>query len=120
MRSKKFIYCLFLIISLLGCSNKPSDTVLKQSIGECINKQVPPSWAGSLLGGKNAKVELIEIQQIGDYNEQYRYWPIKARVKGYCQADYLFKTETKSFDKVGDFRVVKDDYGNYKASFVGY
>ncbi len=112
------LFTSFLILN--GCSNAPNDKIIKQSIIECIQKNVPPSWAGSLLGGTDAKVEQIDIQQIGSYNETGKYWPVKARVRGTCQANLLVRKELKYFDKVGEFRIYKDDYGEYKATFIGH
>jgi hypothetical protein len=67
------------------------------------------------MGGRNAVVEKIEIQQIGNYNEQGKYWPVKCRVKGTCDADFLLETKKTAFDKVGDFKIRQDDYGKWYA-----
>ena len=67
------------------------------------------------MGGKNAIVEKIEIQQIGNFNEQGKYYPVKCRVKGTCDAEYLFETKKAAFDKVGDFKIKQDDYGKWFA-----
>ncbi len=101
---------------LSSCSKGPSDEAIKSAITEQLKHQVPLSWSGSLMGGKDAQIELIEIKQKGKFNDQARYWPIRARVKGTCEADFLFKTETKAFDQVGDFKLYQDDYGDWKAS----
>lgn len=101
---------------LSSCSRGPSDDTIKSTITEHLKHQVPMSWSGSLLGGQNAQIELIEIKQRGKFNDQAKYWPIKARVKGVCQANLVFKTENRAFDEVGDFKLYQDDYGNWKAS----
>jgi len=105
---------LFFLIS--SCSQAPSDDVIKSAITNHLKHKVPMSWSGSLMGGKNAYIELIEIKQIGDFNKKLNYWPVKARVKGNCQAEFLFKTETRSFDRIGNFKLYQDDYGNWKAA----
>jgi hypothetical protein len=104
------------LVLLSSCSRAPSDDTIKSAIAELLKHQVPMSWSGSLMGGKNAQIELIEVKQVGKFNDQAKYWPIKARVKGTCQADLLFYTETRAFDRVGDFKLYQDDYGNWKAS----
>ena len=96
-------------------SNQPSNDIIMNSIKSCLKKEVPPSWSGSLMGGKNGLVDLIEVQQIGNYNDQARYWPVKCHVKGSCDADFLLKTERRSFDKIGDFKLKQDNYGNWFA-----
>lgn len=107
------VLCGFLALS---CSRSPSEKAIKTAITELLKQEVPMSWSGSMMGGENAQIELIEIQQIGKFNRQGQYWPVKARVKGSCQANFIFSTETRAFDRVGDFQVRQDDYGNWKAS----
>ena len=96
-------------------NNQPSNDIIMNAIKLMLKKEVPPTWSDSLMGGKNASVDFIEVQQIGNYNDQSRYWPIKCHVKGSCDADFLLKTERRSFDKIGDFKLKQDDYGNWFA-----
>lgn len=101
-------------------SNKPSDDEIKSALVEKFRKDVPATWAGSLMGGKNGVLSYIEIIQIGNYNDQYRYWPMKIRVKGTCDADFIMTTENRSFDKTGDFKIKQDDYGKWMAELEGF
>lgn len=96
-------------------TDKPNDNIIYSAIKEKLKKEVPPTWAGSLMGGRNAVIEKIDIQLFGNYNEQGKYWPVKCRVKGTCDADFLLETKKTSFDKVGDFKIKQDDYGNWFA-----
>lgn len=96
-------------------SSQPTDDVIKSAIKEKLKKDVPPSWAGSLIGSKNAVIEKIDIQQMGNYNETGKYWPVKCRVKGVCDADFLTETRKTAFDKIGDFKLKQDDYGKWYA-----
>lgn len=107
------LFCLAL--GLVSCSRAPSRGAMKQAIAECLQAQVPMSWAGSLMGGKNAHIESMDIVEVGSYQKGGQYWPVKARVKGTCQADFIFKTETVSFDRVGDFKLSRDEYRHWKA-----
>lgn len=95
--------------------SQPTDEIIKNAIIEKLKKEVPHSWAGSLIGGKNGKLDLIEIQQIGNFNDQGKYWPVKCRVKGTCDADFLTETRKVAFDKIGDFKLKQDDYGKWFA-----
>lgn len=104
--------------SNISPSNKTQTTqitedIIKAAIKEQLKREVPATWAGSLMGGKNANVERIDIQQIGNYNDQGKYWPVKCRVKGTSDADFLFETKKTSFDKIGDFKIRQDDYGKW-------
>ncbi|MBZ0203308.1 MAG: hypothetical protein K8I03_09870 [Ignavibacteria bacterium] len=96
-------------------TEKITDEIIISTIKEKLKKEVPPTWAGSLMGGRNAVIEKIDVQQIGNYNEQGKYWPVKCRVKGICDADLLFETKKVAFDKVGDFKIHQDDYGKWYA-----
>lgn len=98
--------------------DKPTDQEVTSAIATALHKSVPLTWAGNLMGGSKGVVKSLSIQQWGTYNEQYKYWPVKVRVVGTCEVDNLFSTETKSFDKVGDFKLKKDDYGKWIAEFV--
>ena len=107
--------------SKLGTSQTPSksatpqitEEIISTAIKEELKKEVPGTWAGSLMGGKNAVIEKIEIKQIGNYNEQGKYWPVKCRVKGKCEADFLTEKRIMAFDKIGDFKIKQDDYGKW-------
>ncbi len=110
------VLAVFSVCLLTSCARPPSKTVIKSAITDYLHLQVPISWSRSLMGGKNAKIELIEIKAVGKFKKQGNYWPVKARVKGTCEASLILSTETRRFDKVGDFELSQDDYGNWKAS----
>jgi uncharacterized coiled-coil protein SlyX len=101
-------------------SNKPSDNDIKNTLVEKFRKEVPATWAGSLMGGKNGVLSSIEILQFGNYNEQLKYWPVKIRVKGICDAEFIMTTEKRTFDKTGDFKFKQDDYGKWTADLEGF
>lgn len=101
-------------------TEKISDNIIYSAIKEKLKREVPPTWAGSLMGGKNAVIEKIDIQQIGNYNGQGKYWPVKCRVKGVCDADLLVETKKVAFDKIGDFKIKQDDYGNWYAELESF
>lgn len=96
-------------------TNQLTEEIVFTAIKELFKKEVPPTWAGSLMGGRNGIIEKIEIKQVGKYNEQSKYWPVKCRVKGSCTADFIAETKTTNFDKVGDFKIKQDDYGKWYA-----
>jgi hypothetical protein len=99
-------------------TEKPTDQEVASAIATYLKKSVPVLWAGNLMGGSNGMVKTLSIQKWGNYNDQYRYWPVNVRVAGTCTVDNIFSKETKSFDKTGDFKLKKDDYGNWTAEFV--
>lgn len=101
-------------------NSKPSDNEIKSALVEKFKKEVPATWAGSLMGGKNGVLTSIEILQFGNYNDQLKYWPIKIRVKGTCDADFIMTTEKRSFDKTGEFKFRQNDYGKWTADLEGF
>lgn len=121
MPTQRKLWQVFLVLATacslsFSCSTGPSDDTVRSTIAESLRRQVPSTWSGSLLACKTAQIELIEIKQRGKFNKKAGYWPIKARVKGSCEVDLVFKKEMKEFDQVGDFRLYQDDYGEWKAS----
>jgi len=115
----KIIFVLFTITTSLffySCSNEPSKEKVIATIKTQLEQKFPSSWSEGLLNGKNAKVDSIKIIQFGNFNDNGQYWPVKAKVWGTYVVDYLVKSETKTFNKVGDFKLYKDDYGIWQAS----
>lgn len=105
-----FSVCAILLL-LTSCSRPPSDDTIKSAISDYVKGDL------SAICDNTLRVELVEIKQIGKFNDQlawrqlYKYWPVKARVKGTCK--------TKPFDiDVLDFKLYQDDYGNWRA--VGF
>jgi len=109
---------ILLIVSLIlvpSCSSGPSDSEIKQAITESLWKSVPSDNATGLKGCVNANLDFIDIMQIGDYNDLSRYYPVRARVKG-VGTTVTFSGQTPvEFDRIIEFRVIKDDYGKWVA-----
>jgi hypothetical protein len=105
------------LVLLAACSSKPSNAEVEAAVSACLQKGVPASWLGNLLGGKNVKIGKVEIQEWGYFNKQRKYWPVKVRVVGTAQLDIPLTDGTaKPFDKVADFHLWKDEYGKWQAS----
>jgi hypothetical protein len=138
----KFVLACFLALSVLSCSREPSKKVIKTAIKELIEKEknVPPDWIDkknlpthwhevSFFDKlENARIASIDILQIGIFNKQELYWPIKASLKGtgelYKRWLATFGQEKEGpvpveFSGIGDFKIYQDDYGNWKAT-LGY
>jgi len=114
----------FLLILLLttACAQPehPSEKELQDAVVRALGSNIPVSWVGNLMGGKNAKVEEIQVVRIGIYNQEKKYWPIKIRCIGHCQLNDPFNQDKYvSFDKVGDFILYRDDYGDWQAVLKG-
>lgn len=133
----KFYIKLLLIIGLavfqLACSQGPADNEAKILITAKLKQDFPSNWVigakiegviGNIVSGTvkatNVQVDSVEIKQRGNFNEQEKYWPIKAQVKGSFQREVIGnKVENKIlFDREGDFRFTKDDYDSWKVSII--
>jgi len=114
MKSKKCFVLTLIIFSLIfySCSNHPKDEKVIVAIKAEVENNFPSSWSDGLLNGKHAKVDSIKIIKFGEYKEIGKYWPVKAKIWGTYDVDYLVKSESKKFNKIGDFKLFKDDYGD--------
>lgn len=100
-------------------NKKPNEQNVNTAISNYLKKEVPVTWAGNLLGGSNGVASSITVMQWGNYNEQYKYWPVKVRVIGSCTVENLMGVkENKSFDKTGNFKIYTDDYGVWTAQYA--
>jgi Tfp pilus assembly protein PilF len=100
------------------CMDKlpPDAGAVQAAISACLKAGVPVSWVGNLMGGSNASLSKIEVVKVGIYNERFLYWPMKIRVVGSCTLNDPFNPgKTVSFDKVGEFKLTRNDYGEWQA-----
>lgn len=58
--------------------------------------------ASNLVTGR-IPLKSVEVQQVGGYNEEGKYWAVKARVQTNFQTVVL------------DYQIHKDDFGNWAA-----
>ncbi|HEX8459202.1 MAG TPA: YARHG domain-containing protein [Pyrinomonadaceae bacterium] len=49
----------------------------------------------------------VEIQRVGEFNEQHKYWPVRVRA---IRGDRMF---------ILDYHIYKDDYGDWAVRMVG-
>lgn len=108
------------LIIFTGCSSKPSKSEIEAAVRSELQSEIPLSWVGDLLGGRNARISRIEIEQWGIFNEEQKYWPVRIRVVGSAELNNPFsQAKVKDFDKVAEFRFRRDDYGKWEASLSG-
>ena len=119
---KSFVLVMLAFVTLslfVGCSQKPSNSEIEETVRAYLQNNVPPLWVGGLTGGKNEKINLIEIKEWGSFNKERKYWPVKIRVVGSAELNDPIPNQAavSQFDRVAEFRFYKDDYGKWKASF---
>ncbi len=117
MKPKIIILFTAVVLSSIftACSKKPLNKKVLTAIKTQIEKKLPNSWNESFLKSENVKVDSIKIIRFGDFNKSGQYWPVKARVIGTYKINLFIETLTKHFNKIGDFKIFKNDYGNWQA-----
>jgi|GEM_PF-2044988 hypothetical protein len=105
---------------LAGCASRPGNSEIEEAVKASLRDNVPISWVGNLMGGKNARIGTIEIKERGTFNKDGKYWPVKIRVVGSAELNDPFNQgKVSRFDQVAEFRFSKDDYGKWHASLTG-
>ena len=111
------ILSLFLIV---GCTPKPDNSEIESAVKVELKNNIPISWVGNIMGGKNAKIRTVEIKAWGTYNKEQKYWPGKIRVVGSAELkDPFNQGKLEQFDKTAEFKFIKDDYGKWQARLSG-
>lgn len=129
LRTKSIVILFFLALIQIACAQGPRDEETKLLITAKLKQEFPSTWVvgkkvegilGNIVSNTvkatNVEVESIEIKQRGEFNEQEKYWPVKAQVKGSFQREVVGNAVDKKipFDQEGNFRFSKDDYDNWK------
>lgn len=115
-----FGFLLSLILICTGCTSKPDKSQIEQAVRAELKNNIPVSWVGNMMGGRNAKITTVEIVEWGTYNKNQKYWPVKIRVVGSAELNDPFNQgKVKRFDKTSEFRLRKDEYGKWQASLSG-
>lgn len=115
-----FGFSIIFMLLIMGCSSKPSNSQIEEAVKIELQSNIPVSWVGNLMGGRNAKLSTIEVVEFGNFNKEQKYWPVKIRVVGSAELNDPFNPgKTTQFDNVSEFRLSKDDYGKWKASLSG-
>lgn len=88
------------VIGLFGCTglsnSRPAD--------EEIKKAIMVRGASNPLFGR-IELESVEIEQIGNFNAEKKYWPVKARVT----------TKQTHQTALLEYQVFRDDFGKWTA-----
>ncbi len=116
------IVAIFFTISTACASDpqQPNADQINAAVSNALKSEIPVSWVGNLMGGRLLSLKDLQVVRIGIYNVENKYWPIKIRCVGTATLnDPLNKGKKVSFDKVGDFLLYKDDYGDWKARMRG-
>lgn len=98
----------------------PNEEQLYKAISRALGSEIPVSWVGNLMGGRLLRLDDLQVARLGIYNQDKKYWPMKIRCTGVAALNDMFnKGKTVRFDKVGEFIVYRDDYGDWQASMRG-
>ncbi|MDQ3132282.1 MAG: hypothetical protein M3Q99_16160 [Acidobacteriota bacterium] len=113
--------------NLLGGSG-PSENDAKAAIEKVIIKNMSgwipdPLW----LSKEQVKVNSVQILRRGDYNDTGKYYPVQVKTEGSFvqrsidggQMSGLPPQRTCTFSGSGEFRLSKNDYGEWVAQVIG-
>jgi hypothetical protein len=117
-----FILVFFFTISTVFASEaiQPNGEQINTAVTAALKSQIPVSWVGNLMGGRLIRLGDLQVVRIGIYNKESKYWPMKIRCIGLAAPNDMFNKDKRiKFDKVGDFLLFRDDYGDWKANMRG-
>jgi len=93
---------------------------LKRLVQKSVDRGIPLSWLRDVHNGyaEDVKISTIRIIRQGRFNATHEYWPYRLQVKGVCDLEVAKGNEQKlAFDTVVDYRVFRDDFGEWRATF---
>jgi len=98
----------------------PDADELLQLVQASVSKGMPLTWLDDVHQGytEDVLVSAIRIARRGDFNMRREFWPYKIRVTGSCRLEVGNNNEQSlAFDTQVDYRVFRDDFGDWKATF---
>ena len=101
----------------------PSERDVRDAIEVHLANGVPLFWYPTMPTlSPQSKINAIEVRQIGQRNEKAGYWPVRARITGtyMTMADDFVSNTRKPFDVTKEFRLRRDDWGEWKADVVDF
>lgn len=102
---------------LAGCSDRPEDAEVTTLIESSLSDRVPGSWVDYFLGGSDAKLESIEIEQWGEQHSDGS-WPVTVHVVGTAKVvPFIRPREWREFDRVAVYIVYKDDSREWQVRY---
>jgi len=98
----------------------PSHAQLQALVQRSVANGVPLSWLHDVHQGYSEHVVIHSIQVLrqGRFNLHKEYWPYRLNVSGVTDLEVPNAEEQKiTFTRVVDFRIFRDDFGGWKATF---
>ncbi len=119
----KFLKCFIAVVILFAYTSvataapkRPTGEQVTEAITKSLKKYIPVQWVGNLAGGHLVKLKELKVVRAGNYNNEKRYWPVQVQCVGIAGLNDVFNQGKQvNFDKVGDFLVHQDDYGDWQA-----
>ena len=99
-----------LIVSLVGCSRPPDDSVIENLIKKSLKIEVKPSVMENLLGGWNADVEEFEI--LNKTHEKDEPNPLLATLGAKPQSYWLVEVRVKGSATLGGNDIASSSFAN--------
>jgi len=93
---------------------------LRGLIQKSVKNGIPLNWLKDVHHGytEHVKISNIRIIRQGRFNRVHEYWPYRLQVTGVCDLEDAKGNEQKlSFDNIVDYRVYRNDFGEWYATF---
>jgi len=98
----------------------PASHQLQRMVQASVKYGIPLTWLHDVHQGytEEVKITSVSVMQRGRFNSRHEYWPYRLHLRGTCELEISESNEQDmSFDTVIDYRVFRDDFGNWKATF---
>jgi len=98
----------------------PDGYQLRHIVQQSVQQGIPLSWLHDVHRGYTEDVQIasVSVHRQGRFNQRREFWPYRLRVKGTCKLEIARGNEqVVAFDTVVDYRVFRDDFGGWQASF---
>lgn len=100
---------------------KPTEDIVKNAVLNLVKNRplwdplsIKPGLTGSI---RNVQIDLVSISRYGNYNETNKYWPVQVNISGSLESPAITRVIRCTFNGNIDLRLLKNDYGDWKAEY---
>ncbi len=98
----------------------PDSHQLKALVQQSVSNGIPLSWLHDVHRGytEDVVVNSIRVIKRGHFNQRREFWPYRIRLIGTCDLEIdKVNEQVVAFDTVVDFRLFRDDFGDWRAKY---
>ena len=102
--------------ALVACSGAPSHAAIKRAVKAMLQERVPAPWWSGGVHCQKAEIAVIEIEKIGSFNAEGKYWSVTVHVKGRCELQSYPSKQWRPFDGTGEVALSRGKDGTWTAA----